>query len=608
MVKRLLEGLPVVTVLLVALMGGTAMADPTEAEKTFDSLFGEDVSRVQATSDYQDDIDLAGVLLETTSATQDRSDLLKVLIDRTVMLASKHRSGYSVAEEALRYGMKQFPDQRVDYLTRLVDLRQKDFTQAPADQRTAAGEKLIKTLIEQSDASYDKYDFDNAMLPLRRATGIATAVKSAARDLIKTRMDRVLAGQLIAKQIQTARTRLAADKTDQAAATELLKLYVVEENNPEEARKYTFLVDGTDWPRNVKLATSDPTSLADQERFDMAEWYRLLSTEAHSDRAKAAMLARAMAYYDLYLASHTDEDLSRAKAELTQKRVKEDLAKVVAALPDIDRPQTGAYGASVNLLAMTDVRRDAMRGTWSLSTNGLTHDPADAVMIRLPVEPHGNYELTVKFTLTDTPGDAAMIYLPVRSTAVMLYAYYAEDEKLYHGLSMIDGAIVTDANNPTRTNGNPLSLGASHTAVIRVETEGDKARVSSMIDQKPFVEWSGPINKLDVYHKWRLRRTPGAVALAALNSGVIYEAVSIRMLDGELVSLVTPGDKTAPGAAPANGDNKGDSRDDQMERIMRGWKRMTPSQKNSLVLRLLKSNDPRIHDIGVQLERRLEGE
>lgn len=604
-------------------VGGAATAEDAaqSPEQLFESLFGADLRRVSATPDAQDDVDLAAVLLQAASSADDKPQVMTLLIDHVVELGMRHATGHDLATEALQLGIERLSAQQTHFLEKLVDLRQRQYTQARATDRTAAGLALVAALIRLADAQYETQAFDDAMVQLRRATAVASAVRSnEARQTVKARMDRVIAAQAVVRQVQAARARLTRDKTDQAAAKELLRLYVVELDTPDEARKFSFLLDDETWQKNIRLACADITTLSDAEAMALGDWYRALAPGAGSGRARAAMLARAVACYDQFAERHGHADLLSTKAALTRKQVFEELAALNKTLPDYDRHLPGDYGAAVDLLKLVDIQKHVEQGQWTLDASGLHTADSGRNRIIFPVAPHGSYQLQFDMMTGTSSNDDIIVYLPVGPTAVGLYLSHpprrrdvTETPQTWMGLATVQQMGIDTPGNPASMSVSPPTAGIWHKVQADISLNKSQASIQVMFDEKPLVKWDGPVSQLSPMSRWQPRARGDVLAIACQPSMVSFKAMTFRMIDGD---MILTDQQNQPVIAQTQPDDEAASAREQWaqrikemrQRIDERWGRMSFSQKNQLVIQLQRSPTPYIRQLGIELAGRLEDE
>jgi len=302
-----------------------------EAADAFDKLYGEDLKRVAATPQAADDVALAKQMLEDAKKAGDQPAFLALLCEKAYELAARDQSGYATAIAAMDLLEGKVPEKKIVCLQKNAALYQKQYAAARSEARAKAGENLIKVLSALAEVQAAAGDTDAAGLTLRQAVAIATAIKSESKAAVQTRIETLASQQQVEKQIAALKAKLDADPKDAASRQELVRLYLVELDNPAEAAK--FLDETLDEAtRKYVPAAAKPVEEAPEVACtELGDWYKGLADQATTPASKGAMLRRAQAYYQRFLVLHTAADLGRTAATLTLKRIDDALAKLVPA-------------------------------------------------------------------------------------------------------------------------------------------------------------------------------------------------------------------------------------------------------------------------------------
>lgn len=596
----------------MCIAGAAAIARAADEPKAaFDRLFGEEVRRVAATPDGADDLALAATLME---AARSRSDagLLPILCEQVAALAIKDPAGHDLAVEAMTHLADAVPAQRLAALGRAADIRQRQYAQSRGEEKLAAAEALIHAIVTQGDAQMIAEQFDDALTSYRKAQGVASGVQSRNAAAVKGRVDRAVAAQVTHRQIQIARARLSQDKADAAAGRDLVRLYLVEMDDPAEARKYSFLAADESWSRNIRLAAASADSLPPEQCFAMGEWYRGLGDEARSDVAKAAMLRRAAVYYEQFLHQHRADDLVRTKATLASRKVQDDLARLNiadVALAPLVTANTAAKAGWVDALPLVDPATHGVGVTWNRAPGGEITSLDGSGSLAFPVQPTGSYDFDIRFAFQS--GEHISLTLPVGRTSVTLQLGAPVGDTYYSGLARIRGADLSDPGNPTRSGPTNLVLYRPYTLSGRVAIRGADATITAALNGTAIVRWSGPVTALTPYMP---DRWPGLIAAHTHASKITIHSARFRPADGDAsagaiaVNVAMP----AAGAAPAAAEMPGALTPEQAAEVrkkltmirqrFRTWPYETQRQ---VILELQQSNYPEAHDLA---QRLLDGE
>lgn len=336
------------TALLVCVCAAAGAAD--EAQQAFDSLYGKDLRRVLATREKADDVALARQLLAAARQADRQPRLLALLCRQAYELGARDADGYDAAIEAMDLLAEKQPAERNNCRAKLLALHQRRYGASRGADRSAAGEALIGYLIALADEQAAAGDYAAATGHLRRASYVASAVRSRAREAVNDRLKRVVALERTARDIERTTKRLAAAPDDLAARERLIRLHLVERDDPAAAARLVTPACREETRTYVPLAAKEVGGLPEAARLQLAEWYRGLAGGA-SAAARPALLRRAKDAYEAFLADHAAKDLARTKAELALRKVGQELAKLAPA-PAAPRPAGGKPGEPVVCMAL----------------------------------------------------------------------------------------------------------------------------------------------------------------------------------------------------------------------------------------------------------------
>jgi formylglycine-generating enzyme required for sulfatase activity len=323
-----------------------------EAADTFNKLYGEDLKRVAATPWAADDVALAKQLLEVAGKVTNQTAFLTLLCEKAHELAIKDSSGYPTAKAALELLAANIPEKKVESLQKLAAMYQRPYATARADAKAKAGETLIEALKVLADAQVAAEDFDGAGATLKQALTVATAIKSESKAAILAQLAGLAPKQQIEKQIAGLKAKLDADPKDESSRQEIVRLYLVEMNNPAEAAKFVDETLDQATRKYVPAATKSLEEAPELACSELGEWYRGLADQAKAPASKTAMLQHAKAYYQRFLDLHTTDDLARIGATLMLKKIDDALTKAAPVAQSKSTPSTPSSPSSSSLLTM----------------------------------------------------------------------------------------------------------------------------------------------------------------------------------------------------------------------------------------------------------------
>jgi len=521
---------------LLALAAPRLCASEAEekAAEVFESLFGADVARVAKTRGAEDDIDLAMRLLDTARGdAADKPALVTVLCEKAFDLASDHADGYATAVSAAEFLASQVPGKAVECAERLVTVRQKQYALAAPDAKAAAAEVLVDALLGSADAQSAAGDPAGAVSACRRAEGIARAVKSDRLAAVAARREGFAHRLTVHREIANMKALLARDSENVAARERLVRLLLVDLDDPAAAAEHLEGVQDESLTKYVPAAAKGVEAAPELACNQLGDWYRRLGGAAGKG-AKAAMFARAKAYYDRFLSLHETDDLDRTAATVALKKVEAELEKLGGApepTPTSVARNIIKPGKWVDVLALVDPLKDTVKGRWERQGSAIAVHPSPGPnRLALPVAVGGAYELEVRFVRT-TGRDDVVIVCPVGTSAVgfVLSTWHGEAG----GLSYVDGKHVR--NNATTVKPCPIRNGREYCVHVRVDPAGDQAAIAVTLNNLPFLTWRGAVSALSAGGM-----RPG-LGLGAYASTVLFRSVRLKMLSGEARLLRPPG-------------------------------------------------------------------
>jgi len=517
-------------------------AGADEATETFNSLYGADLARVRGTGDTRDDVELAVRLLAAAKRAADQPALVAVLCERACDLALGHPAGYPTALKAMDFLVQTVPERGADCAARTLDIRQRQFDTSGGDARTPAAETLIDALVAAADAKVEAAAPAEAATLLVRARNVARAVSSPRLADLESRAEALTQRMATGHRISDLVALLEKNPQNTGAHEELVRLYLVDLDDPARAAKWLKGVADKTLLKYVPAAAKGVEAPPELACLELGEWYRDLAGKAPA-HAKAAMYARARAYLERFLTSHTAKDMNRTRATLALEKVQETVAELTAPSPSqatkptkVARPTKPAPSAQwVDLLPIVDPAKDVVRGTWHRERGTLAVVNAEAnARAAIPVKVQGSYEMQVGFTRTSGDEQVGVI-LPVGSTGVKLSLGLWKGGQ--HGLEYIDGKHA--GANPTTVKPGKLENGRPYAVGIRVSVSGEQARVVVTLDGKEIINWEGNTSALSVPPGWQLSK-PLCPGLCSHKGEVVFDSVRFRMLSGRADPLRRP--------------------------------------------------------------------
>lgn len=586
-------------VALVTVAGGATVAWSGQVSGTIDAQFGDEIERVRSTFQRDDDVQLAQRMLEHVRDASLSGRALREACQTIYELGSAHRDGYAAAVGAMRLLAERFPDRRVDALTRAASRQRDRYQRAeqPA-QRNERGQTLVELYVSLAEAMQEDGRSEPAVWFYEEAAAIAGEIQS---DRLR-QITRDLHDLKIKQQIRELEQRLEDDPTDHEAADELMRLYVVELDDPEKAREYWFTADDESMKDHVDTAARGPEStFVSEEALAMGNWYRSLMAEA-SSMAKPRMADRAVSYYRRFLELHRADDAAAQQVRGAIQQLEGASTTAVASAAPVsvdtasassppagngsgvsgntnananaDRPypegarvsvsqrpdqpttdpgntapaaapdQTATEDGWVNLLQpdVVDTAQLGLRGSWQFEGDQLVGGPPTPAQLTLPFVPPetSHYIVEVEFQRT-TPIGSVAVHLPVGGRQVLAKFGDRRRRQRDHiaGLAVINGNPAHDNDTTTPF---ALETDKTYTARIEVDTSPNRTSITAAVDGEQLIDWSGLTSDLAVVDAWG-RLKPQALGLGTDGGGqALFSAARLKMIDGQiqLPQRITP--------------------------------------------------------------------
>jgi hypothetical protein len=389
----------------------------------------------------------------------------------------------------------------------------------------------VAALLALADAKAEAGDAAGALEPCRKALAIATAIKSETRATVQGQLDRLTARIKMDQKIAGLRARLEAAPTDAAVRTELVRAILVDLDNPAEAAQFVDATLDAAWQKYVPAAARGAEETPELACQELGDWYRGLA-DAAPLAAKPAMLRRARAYYQRFLALHKTEDVARAQATLAMRKLDESAAPEPPRTgPAAKTPPAAGDALAPNqwhdVLKYIDTAKDPTTGAMPVGwqrqgTSIVCANPGyNYSRVAIPIMPQGSYELQVRLALSHSHGDVG-IFLPAGSGSTMLVI----DGSGPSGLQYVNGQSVYSNATGTSTT---LAVSHIYTVDVRVTLTGDQAEILAALDSKPLVRWSGPQTALSPYYSMNRQ----CLGLSAYYCTATFGSVRLKMLSGE---------------------------------------------------------------------------
>lgn len=316
-----------VAAVVVGLFDGVVLAD---AKNDYQMIFGAEAKKVAGTKTKTDDAAFAAKLIKAATDMPDSPTLQVELYRKACQFGETGAAGYGVALEALELLEKAVPEEKAQWQLKKLGIMKHRFDASSGQARRSAAIPYVETIEIIADAKVAKGKWPEAKVLYTKALAIADYAKLDRLPEIANKKKRVDALMTQEVMIKSLHAKLARNAEDTATREQLILLYVIGLDKPQEA--VTLLTDelGESIRTYVQLATKDPDKLAEAACQEMGNWYYQTLAEKAPTIFKHNMLARARTYYERFLKLHTTKDVQSYRTKATLERIANELEKLGA--------------------------------------------------------------------------------------------------------------------------------------------------------------------------------------------------------------------------------------------------------------------------------------
>ncbi len=338
--------------------------------------------------------------------------LLRLAIDYA-MKSSDSEAGLHAGIEALDALGRKAPDQTIYCRSKLDQLCQGAYRRAKPEDQAGVAADVMKRMEASGDAFAADWLWPDAQS--RYAIALRMAGLSGHTQVPldhKARMTRHFVTAFRRLPAMTA----AMDKGVEFAGGRLAVFYLTALNAPAKAEPL-LVPDSSEALRTyVPLALKNADKLQAEALNQLCDWYSKSLATKVEDFGREMLLRRAKDYAE------------KARAKLSDAsgtdRIKP-LDKQLASYSYVNRML--ARSRSLDLLAMTDIDRDASEGKWQFADNAFVASGSDNGSLKMPVTIEGSYQLSLQLAKTKSAKDIYVSF-PVGDRQIRLHL---EEHKLW---------------------------------------------------------------------------------------------------------------------------------------------------------------------------------
>ena len=186
---------------------------------------------------------------------------------------------------------------------------------------------------------------------------------------------------------------------------------------------------------------------------------------------------------------------------------------------------SGIIGRTRSMFSYMSPKRDAIAGNWDRKSHGVYIDAGLYSRATIPVIPMGNYEFSVIFERIKGDGPVHL-HLPVVASSVGADIGFSGR---YAGFTEISGEDA--AHNPSQWKSESLAMPGYQHVTCRVESSGDNATLTMILNGKQVSKWQGPISSLAESENWQFKPVD-SLGIGVNQSSIFVHSMRLRMLSG----------------------------------------------------------------------------
>jgi hypothetical protein len=193
-------------------------------------------------------------------------------------------------------------------------------------------------------------------------------------------------------------------------------------------------------------------------------------------------------------------------------------AKPVPAAPVV----AGPWKNAIDLIAVIDPARDAVRGVWKKSNGRIVSEFGGNSCLRIPYEPPPEYDFKIVFSRASS--QCATAQFLVREGRSFFFEVGGHGNAT-SGFSLIGGR----GTNENATKGTFVPRdGVKYVCVVEVR----RNRVTALIDEKKIAEWVPTMGEISTDENWCVD-VPNLLGLGNCESLTTFETVQVREVTGK---------------------------------------------------------------------------
>lgn len=182
-------------------------------------------------------------------------------------------------------------------------------------------------------------------------------------------------------------------------------------------------------------------------------------------------------------------------------------------------------GDTIELLPLIVLKRDALKGNWSLTKRGLSvKGSTSATVLELPYEVPDEYDFEIVFT-PDSGGLNVNQYLSAGGHAFAWKLNSHMQQPPLYGFELLDGKYAKQT--PEASTRRDLELTPGQTVISKIEVRRNSLR--AFVNGKLFVSWGGDFARFSAEEATRLNN-PRHIGVGAYKRAATFERISLTLV------------------------------------------------------------------------------
>jgi formylglycine-generating enzyme required for sulfatase activity/type 1 glutamine amidotransferase len=180
---------------------------------------------------------------------------------------------------------------------------------------------------------------------------------------------------------------------------------------------------------------------------------------------------------------------------------------------------------TINLLPLVDPQKDAVKGDWKLTSDGLVlEQPTGHTALDLPYAPPEEYDFEIEFTPTGKGMNVnQFLFAGGRS-----FAWKVARKEEYAVIELLDGKYYDQRKEGVSEK--TLALEAGRRYISKVEVRRGSFR--TLVNGEEFLRWSGDFNRLSLEPVFKLH-DDRHIGVGSVRRGVIFHRIEVREVTGK---------------------------------------------------------------------------